>query len=248
MLQCPGTDWAVGEGWHAMTAPVGCSWHWETPCRQHSVFHGNALPFFFSASQMRYEFTLMNTTFSLEDACTCVCVRAHTCKSVFGREHRNGPSPGHRIWHFTIKHVKAREVERKQTQLLKNLQNTFCVVLSKNIFHIQLKLGAGLYVWGLHKASYIFSLNTQLGEASGLITSHDCVFFSCNIKFIACGSGSDVKLTGTTWSQLVSCFSSHWQGKGTRREASRAMSSLLGIPGKIRSESKKQTVSRKREQ
>lgn len=178
----------------------------------------------------------------------CVCARAHTCKSVFGREHRNGPSPGHRIWHLTIKHIKAREVERKQTQLLKNLQNTFCVVLSKNIFHIQLKLGAGLYVWGLHKASYIFSFNTQLGEASGLITSHDCVFFSCNIKFITCGSGSDVKLTGTTWSQLVSCFSSHWQGKGTRREASRAMSSLLGIPGKIRSESKKQTVPRKREQ
>lgn len=164
----------------------------------------------------------------------CVCVRARRYICVWERTQE---WRGHQHMKFDI---KAQEVKRKQTQLLKNLQNTFCVVLLKNMFHIQLKLGAGLYIWGLRKASYIFSLNTQVREALRLITSHDRVFFSCDIKFVACGSSSNVKLTGTTRSQLVSCFPSHWHGKGTRREASPAMSSSLGIPGKIRSESKRE--------
>lgn len=162
------------------------------------------------------------------------------CTAVFGRECRNAPGHAQSLWNFTLKHVKACEVKRKQTQLLKTLQNTFCVVLLKNMIHIQLKLDIGLSVLGLHKASYIFCLNTQVGEASRLITSHDCVFFSCNIKFAACGSSSNVKLSRTTWSQLVSCFFSHWHEKGSRTQASTVMSSLLGIQVKIRSERKRE--------
>lgn len=111
----------------------------------------------------------------------------------------------------------------------------------KELFSHTIETGCrSLKFYSFNKASYIFCLNTQMGEASGLITSHDCVFFSCNIKFIACGSWSNVKLTGTTWSQLVSCSSYHWREKGTRTEASRVMSSLLGIPVKIRSEHKRE--------
>lgn len=152
-----------------MTAPSRCLWHSQICCRHRFVFRRNALLFFFSTSEMRYEYSDAHI-FPGRYARVCMHI------SVFEKDHTDALGHIHKILKLTLKHIKTYELKRKQTQSLKTLQNTFCVVLLKNMLCIQMKLGAGFQVSGLIKASYISVLTAKWEKPLG--SSHRMTVFS----------------------------------------------------------------------